>query len=458
MTEEASMASNERVSGVEADGRVRTPCPTCSGYAYNGVCRSCTESDANIARIRADDAEWRARMRAHVDKLQTLTPREGALFDAQHMLSVAERSKARCLSYSSHAPDCRSCARFDRVIARARHDISALTASAPGRRWDELRAGLASEVVHPTSSGSQGGIGDAPVQRCLCGLGNRRINVFGDLFLCDECDGAVDPPAHIKAQHVHAAGAEVGTAHAADGARAVLAPAGHAVEGQPDSMSDSAPRGYRVGDRVEVRSCNAVGHDRWLSARVISDSTSEGVEAYLHSAGRAYVFALRDVRSLRAARAYRVGDRVEVDRLALGMYGAEPPEKRYSAATVHSVLPDGRLMLDVDDHPPGGACSPHEVTPLSNANCLRCGGPAYVGLTAMECMRDGGCAVPAEPEPERVLHVPVRGERVWQAYGDGESKLHPIREEAIRLWRAERRKRMGSAAEKWGRSRYTGEQ
>ncbi len=57
-------------------------------------------------------------------------------------------------------------------------------------------------------------------------------------------DGAIAAKRDVEDEHVSAARAEVSAARAADGADAVLAPAGHAVEGQPITV-------YRAGDRVE---------------------------------------------------------------------------------------------------------------------------------------------------------------------------------------------------------------
>jgi hypothetical protein len=228
----------------------------------------------------------------------------------------------------------------------------------------------------------------------------------------------------------------------------------------------TAEHRYNPGDRVEVRSRCTGGVRRWVAATVVQ--AEEGYAEVAHDDGKPsqrYIYSTRDVRPLRAAApvVYRVGDHVEVPLGAHWVPGQV-------VGTVGIRGHDAMCVATAGDI--NRWYGPEHVRPLredaeyvecpgpkvrDNALCLHCGGPAYVGLAAMECMREGGCAVPAEPEPERVLHVPVRGERVWQAYGDGESKLHPIREEAIRLWRAERRKRMGSAAQKWGRSRYTDE-
>lgn len=91
----------------------------------------------------------------------------------------------------------------------------------------------------------------------------------------------------------------------------------------------------------------------------------------------------------------------------------------------------------------------------ANSTCLHCGGLAYLGLQEARCLAPKCERV--EPEPEvRELWVGFRHEkrpgergirdallapmgpeyeRWWQATGRGVTKNHPIREEAIRLWR-----------------------
>lgn len=91
----------------------------------------------------------------------------------------------------------------------------------------------------------------------------------------------------------------------------------------------------------------------------------------------------------------------------------------------------------------------------ANSTCPKCGGLAYVGLQEAKCLAPRCERV--EPEPEvRELWVGFRHEkrpgergirdallapmgpdyeRWWQATGRGVTKNHPIREEAIRLWR-----------------------
>lgn len=91
----------------------------------------------------------------------------------------------------------------------------------------------------------------------------------------------------------------------------------------------------------------------------------------------------------------------------------------------------------------------------ANGTCPKCGGLAYLGLQEAKCLAPRCERV--EPEPEvRELWVGFRHEkrpgergirdallapmgpeyeRWWQATGRGVTKNHPIREEAIRLWR-----------------------
>lgn len=74
-----------------------------------------------------------------------------------------------------------------------------------------------------------------------------------------------------------------------------------------------------------------------------------------------------------------------------------------------------------------------------NAVCKDCGGPAHVSLLSMECLREGGCAVPEEPMPKYVQLRPRNGPRdevLWQASGRDQHVLHPTREGAIAAWRA----------------------
>lgn len=74
----------------------------------------------------------------------------------------------------------------------------------------------------------------------------------------------------------------------------------------------------------------------------------------------------------------------------------------------------------------------------ANGTCLKCGGPAYVGLQEARCLAPK--CERMEPEPEVVegwvLHKHyASGERQFIAHGLGQNVAHPIREEAIRLWR-----------------------
>lgn len=74
----------------------------------------------------------------------------------------------------------------------------------------------------------------------------------------------------------------------------------------------------------------------------------------------------------------------------------------------------------------------------ANATCPNCGGMAYLGLQEARCLAPKCERV--EPEPEVVegwvLHKHyASGERQFIAHGLGQNVAHPIREEAIRLWR-----------------------
>lgn len=83
----------------------------------------------------------------------------------------------------------------------------------------------------------------------------------------------------------------------------------------------------------------------------------------------------------------------------------------------------------------------------ANSTCPKCGGLAYLGLQEARCLAPKCERV--EPEPTRVVEMwrdadgevsPVRftaAERVWEAVGRSVNAQHPIREEAIRLWREE---------------------
>lgn len=98
---------------------------------------------------------------------------------------------------------------------------------------------------------------------------------------------------------------------------------------------------------------------------------------------------------------------------------------------------------------------PSAASADANTTCVHCGGMAYLGLQEARCLAPKCERV--EPEPEvRELWVGFRHEkrpgergirdallapmgpeyeRWWQATGRGVTKNHPIREEAIRLWR-----------------------
>lgn len=94
-------------------------------------------------------------------------------------------------------------------------------------------------------------------------------------------------------------------------------------------------------------------------------------------------------------------------------------------------------------------CGP--VAMHANSTCLRCGGPAYLGLQFAECLAPKCERVELEPEVEEVWIMPTSSEqeidqkslalaaehreKVYTAYGERWVVSHPIREEAIRLWR-----------------------
>lgn len=88
-----------------------------------------------------------------------------------------------------------------------------------------------------------------------------------------------------------------------------------------------------------------------------------------------------------------------------------------------------------------------------NGACPKCGGPAYVGLNDAECLAEKcervepgpmvcrswfGFCRPPDPDGAVRWEVPewhAGAEPIWTAHGLGLSVNHPIREEAIRLWR-----------------------
>lgn len=104
------------------------------------------------------------------------------------------------------------------------------------------------------------------------------------------------------------------------------------------------------------------------------------------------------------------------------------------------------------------------VAPSPSGRCLRCGGPAYVGLLEVECLAEkasGVCEPPKPPEPARVIEVwrewrgpdappdcthwagvTIKGrrgaERHFEASGENICVQHPTREGAIEAWRHER--------------------
>lgn len=95
----------------------------------------------------------------------------------------------------------------------------------------------------------------------------------------------------------------------------------------------------------------------------------------------------------------------------------------------------------------------------ANSTCLKCGGPAYVGLQEARCLAPKCERVEPEPEVEECWVMPKampspsrqkiddadlemaakHREKVYTAYATGIRLVvsHPIREEAIRLWREE---------------------
>ena len=86
---------------------------------------------------------------------------------------------------------------------------------------------------------------------------------------------------------------------------------------------------------------------------------------------------------------------------------------------------------------------------MSNATCPRCFGPGYQGAAAIRCERVGGCLVDRAPDEVREVFLPSSEasrapptprrqglERVWMASGLGWAAHHPLRLEAVSLWRA----------------------
>ncbi len=145
----------------------------------------------------------------------------------------------------------------------------------------------------------------------------------------------------------------------------------------------------------------------------------------------------------KAPHAFKVGDRVEV---------RHSIDHAWTAGTVSTVTRPGAAWVKRDDRgfdaydscyirpaatqPAAKAERPY----AGNAVCVHCGGPAHVSLVLVECMREGGCGVPVEAEPE--LISPNGGslrhprESCWYVEGDGIGALHPTREGAIAAWRA----------------------
>ena len=81
----------------------------------------------------------------------------------------------------------------------------------------------------------------------------------------------------------------------------------------------------------------------------------------------------------------------------------------------------------------------------ANSTCPKCGGLAYLGLLESKCLAPKCERVELEPEMLlqpmaksrngwRVEDGPLH-EDIWIACGRGKEVRHPIREEAIRLWR-----------------------
>ena len=80
------------------------------------------------------------------------------------------------------------------------------------------------------------------------------------------------------------------------------------------------------------------------------------------------------------------------------------------------------------------------VPPKPKHSCIRCGGPAYVGLLSVTCERVGGCKTEDERHPP-IQRVHLRGGREI-GYVCSEPigvyslpECHPTREGAIALWR-----------------------
>jgi hypothetical protein len=126
-----------------------------------------------------------------------------------------------------------------------------------------------------------------------------------------------------------------------------------------------------------------------------------------------------------------------------------------------SELPLNCTLVDAERD--GTTLKEPERTPIpepiktSAHSCIRCGGPAYVGLLSVACERVGGCKTDAaaigEPVVTESWFVPdgsayqatgdsnvtavreAASERLWQATGCNVTRRHPVKEEAVTAWR-----------------------
>lgn len=114
-------------------------------------------------------------------------------------------------------------------------------------------------------------------------------------------------------------------------------------------------------------------------------------------------------------------------------WGTRPDEPPSADDTTREVLVRAPFKVH-------NMCTPtHHATP--EYVCKRCGGPAYVSLLEIECVRVGGCARPGERMPAHVRLTAMvthlgHIEELWRAAGDGVDVVHPTEAGAIAAWRA----------------------
>jgi hypothetical protein len=214
----------------------------------------------------------------------------------------------------------------------------------------------------------------------------------------------------------------------------------YSKQGGGDMTALAAAAEYAIGQRVEAQ--YGAG---WVACHISRRSAHTGMVLVTPGHGVELLRHESEVRPLAASQVYAIGQRVES--AVAHRAGRVAPVRYDGGATGTRCASDLRPLAAKESPAPGSAWRPGFIAdrvlpvaaPEANATCHHCGGPAYHGLHSATCLRATGCGPEPLAQPAHVASVVLgNGERVWRAWSGGDrapSVTHPLREEAVRLWR-----------------------